>query len=129
MKRSKIYSDIDLTFGTHPLNNDINVLYDEVAVKRAIKHTILTNTGDVPFHPEKVIGLRDLLFEPATFITLDAIKQRVQIMLNQNVPRVRVIDIIVTYNERQDGIEIEVKFTTLNLVNEITTNLFMQRIR
>lgn len=129
MQRSKIYSDIDLSFTTHPLNGDINVLYDETAVKTAIKHAILNNKHDVKFHPEKVVGLHDLLFEPATFITLDAIKRRIKIILTQDVPRVRLISVEVTNNERSDGINIEVRFTTLNLIEEITTNLFMQRIR
>ncbi len=129
MKRSKIYSDIDLSFKIHPLNSDINILHDETAVKRAIKHAVLTNKGDNRFHPEKIVGLRDLLFEPATFITLDAIKQRITIIINQNVPRVRLISVNVEYNDKLGGVEVEIKFTTLNLITEITTTLFLQRIR
>jgi phage baseplate assembly protein W len=129
MKRSKIYSDLDLTFKIHPLNNDINVLYDETAVIRSLKHIILTNAGDIPFHPEKIVGLRDLLFEPATFITLSAIKKRIEVIIAQNAPRVRLIAVEVTNDEKKDGVNVEIRFTTLNLIQEITTNLYLQRIR
>ena len=128
-KRTKLYSDVDLTFGVHPLNNDITVLYDENAIKRAMKHVLLSNKGDFKFHPEKDVGIRDLLFEPLNSITITVLEKRISIILEQQMPRVKVISISVEANERQDGFDVELQFTTVNLITPITTNLFLQRIR
>jgi phage baseplate assembly protein W len=128
-RRSKIYSDVDLTFGIHPLNNDITVLYDENAVKRAIKHILLSNKHDFKFHPQFDVGIRDLLFEPLGFATATILEKRITIILKQQMSRVRIIKIDVESNITYDGFDVELTFTTLNLITPITTKLFLQRIR
>lgn len=127
--KTKVYSDVDLTFGIHPLNNDITMLYDETAVIRSMKHIILSNYGDFKFHPERDVGIRDLLFENLNVITESMLQKRIEIILSQNVSRVKVNSVDVKANEVNDGFNVEITFTTLNLIEPITTTLFLQRIR
>lgn len=127
--RSKFYSDIDLTFKVHPLNRDISVLYDENAVKRNIKHVLMSNLGDSKFHPERNVGIRDLLFEPMNKLTTVILRKRIDDIITQYVPRVKIVDLLVRENTEMDGFDVELTFTTLNLVTPITTNIFLQRIR
>lgn len=128
-KRTKIYSDVDLTFGIHPLNNDITMVYDENAVIRSLKHIVLSNYGDFKFHQERDVGIRDLLFDPLDELTASVLEKRIEIIIEQNAIRVKLHSVTVIPNEIKDGFEVEIQFTTLNLITPITTTLFLQRIR
>jgi phage baseplate assembly protein W len=129
MQNIKTYSDIDLSFKIHPLNNDINVLYGETAVKRELKHLILSNAGDFKFHPELDVGIRDLLFEPLRKSTAIFMKKRLEFQIGLYMPKVKVESINITTNENMDGFDISITFTTSTFVKPITTELFLQRIR
>ncbi len=127
--QQQVYSDVDLKFIIHPLNHDINVLYNEDAIKRSLKHLILSNRGDFKFHPEIDVGLRDSLFEPMTSTTVNVLKKKIRVLIEQYMERVKLIRVDIEPNAEMDGYDIEITFNTINILRPITTTLFLQRIR
>jgi len=127
--QDKFYSDLDLTFNIHPLNNDISVLYDEHSINQNMYNIMMGNNGDAKFHPEKCIGIRDLLFEPISIITEAELRAKIEYILEMWMPRVNVIEIDIKTNKQEDGYRIYITYTTINIVEEQTTTLFLDRIR
>ncbi len=127
--QEKFYSDIDLTFNTHPMNSDISVLYDENSVEQNMYNVLMANNGDAKFHPERCIGIRDMLFEPINLITENQLQIKIEHILEMWMPRVNVINIDVHSNENEDGYKIFITYTTINIIDEQETTLFLDRIR
>jgi len=125
-----IYTDVDLSFTRHPLTGDVPVLKDEIAIKRSLRHLILTNLGDRPWQPEKVTGMRDLLFDNINVVILDAIRSRIEFIIETGEPRVRVVEVVVKENDnRHDEIDVEISFVIINLNQEFTTKVYLQKVR
>ena len=68
-RSSRAFRDLDLDFTRNPVTNDVNVVEDVIAVKRAVKNLVQTNFYERPFQPELGCGVRELLFEPFTPLT------------------------------------------------------------
>ena len=68
-RQSRKFRDIDLDFSRNIVTNDVNVVEDVTAIKRAVKNLVQTNFYERPFHPELGCGVRELLFEPFTPLT------------------------------------------------------------
>ena len=62
-RSAKIYKDLNLNFGRHPVTKQINVLTDAAAVKRSVRNLVQIGQYEKPFHPEIASGVRDVLFE------------------------------------------------------------------
>ena len=127
--QQKFYSDIDLHFNIHPINNDISVLYDEKSIKQNIYNILMANRGDAKFHPEKCVGIRDMLFEPINILTESELRTKIDFILNMWMPRIKVQRIDIEMNRNYDGYNIDITYTTLNIINEVTVKLFLDRIR
>ena len=125
-----IYTDIDLSFIKHPLTGDISALKDEIAIKRSISHLILTNIGDKPWNPESVTNLNELLFENVNIVILDAIRSRIQFIIETGEPRIKILDITITPNENDlNVIDVVIYFSIINLNREFTTKVNLQKVR
>ena len=57
-RNSRSFRDIDLDFNRNPVTNDINVVENVIAIKRAVKNLVLTNFYERPFQPELGCGIR-----------------------------------------------------------------------
>jgi phage baseplate assembly protein W len=129
MKRTRSYSDLDLDFIPHPLNGDISVKYNEDAVKRSLRNIILTNKYDRAFHPEIHSGLNELLFEPMTAINIILLKRDIKDLVERHEKRALVDYVEVVPMQGEDGYEIVISFRTINIIDPITTKLFLKRVR
>jgi len=129
MNQQQFYSDVDLHFNVHPINNDISVLYDDKSIKQQIYNILTANYGDVKFHPEKTVGIRDTLFEPISIITETELKIKISHILKQWMPRISLNRIEVEINKEYDGYDVFVYYITLNILEEQETTLFLSRIR
>ena len=61
-----IYKDLSLFFNRNPVTSDVATVTDVQDIKRAVKHIVLLNPGEKPFHPEIGTGVRQSLFENFT---------------------------------------------------------------
>lgn len=123
------YKDIDLSFQKHPVTGDIRVLEDEAAVKRALKHLILFQAFDVPFHPELSSRLHLLLFENVSPLVSNEMRRIVSEIVRNYEPRIELINIEINPNVDYHQYDIQITFKMISGDNINTLELSIQRIR
>lgn len=125
----KKWSDFDLDFVAHPNTGNLSMKKDENAIVRSIRHLLLTNHYERPFHPEIGSNLVRQLFELMTIQTTLNIKQNIVEAINNFEPRVQLNDIVVTPKELENGYEILLRFFIINEEVERVTQFFLERTR
>ena len=128
-RNSRQFRDIDLDFNRNAVTNDVAVVEDVVAVKRAVKNLIQTNFYERPFHPELGCGIRELLFENFTPVTGIFIRRKVEEVITNFEPRARISQVAVNEQPDRNGIEVTVYFYVMNMPNPVSVTTVLQRIR
>jgi phage baseplate assembly protein W len=128
-RKVRTFSDLNLTFGVHPVTGDVLKRVDEDAVKASIQNLILTKNFERPFHPEIGSQVNNLLFENFTPITAELIKRSIEITINTYEPRARLLDIRVAETSDPNEIAISVEFTVINSERPVTITTFLTRVR
>jgi len=124
-----VYSDLDLNMIQHPINRDVSKKYNESAIARSIRNLILTNKYERAFHPELGGGLRELLFEPSTIITLDSIKSHILWLITSQEPRVKNPEVEVELSEDESTFDCTIHFTAINNRTPTTITLYLKRVK
>ena len=129
-----LYKDLNLFFTPNPVTSDVSTVTDVQNIKRAVKHLVLLNPGEKPFHPEIGTGIRDALFENFTPPLREALRLRIEDVIDTYEPRVTVTE--VTFNDpdnqRLDNNELRCSISfTINNAPQITeeVEVTLQRIR
>ena len=129
-----LYKDLNLFFTPNPVTSDVSTVTDVQNIKRAVKHLVLLNPGEKPFHPEIGTGIRDALFENFTPPLIVALRTRIEETIKLYEPRVTVQE--VTFNDpdnqRLDNNELRcsISFTINNAPQQIQeVEVTLQRIR
>ena len=128
-KITRKYSDLDLNFIAHPVTKDISTLVNETAVIRSLRNLILTGFYERPFHPEIGSGVKQSLFENATPVTAQVLRQSIQEVITNFEPRVKVKDIIVEMTPDQNQFQVILSFYIQNQTQPTTVTFFLQRAR
>lgn len=123
------YSDIDLTFNPHPVTKDLMLSTGQMAVVKALKNLILTNHYEKPFNPDYGSNIRKLLFELMTPFTAQAIAKEIEYTIKSYEPRVTIKYINVVANYDNDYYETSIEFYIENLVEPLTANFILSRLR
>ena len=98
--------------------------------KRAVKSLILTNTYEKPFHPEISSNIRDMLFENMTPLTSIILSKKVEEVITNFEPRVRLTGVKVSPNLDLNTYEITIEFFINNAPTVLQSiDLFLERIR
>ncbi len=92
-----LYKDLNLFFTPNPVTSDVSTVTDVQNIKRAVKHLVLLNPGEKPFHPEIGTGIRDALFENFTPPLLESLRMTIENVIQTYEPRVTVQE--VTFND------------------------------
>ncbi len=92
-----LYKDLNLFFTPNPVTSDVSTVTDVQNIKRAVKHLVLLNPGEKPFHPEIGTGIRDALFENFSPPIREALRMRIENVIQTYEPRVTVQQ--VTFND------------------------------
>ena len=116
-RSSRKFKDIDLDFGRHPVTNDVNVVEDVIAIKRAVKNLVQTNFYERPFHPELGCGIRGLLFENYSPLLNVFLKRKIEEFLMYHEPRINLTGIIINGDDFEQG----ASFDTLDIDNNRLT--------
>ena len=123
-------TDLDLFFGKKSTSKDISKVTDILAVKRAVRNLVLTNHYEKPFHPEIGSGVRGILFEPMTPITAHILTRKIEDVIENFEPRVRLINVIAYPNLDRNAYEVSVEFYVVNMPTELVDlTLFLERLR
>ena len=124
------YRDLDLFFGRKPISKDINIITDVENVKRAVKNLVLTNVYEKPFHPEIASGVRDMLFENMTPLTSIVLTKKVEDVIENFEPRVRLMSVSARPNLDRNEYEMTIEFFIKNFPTTlITVDVFLERLR
>ena len=124
------YRDLDLFFGRKPISKDINIITDVENIKRAVKNLVLTNIYEKPFHPEIASGVRDMLFENMTPLTSIVLTKKVEDVIENFEPRVRLMSVSARPNLDRNEYEMTIEFFIKNFPTKlITVDVFLERLR
>lgn len=128
-RNTRTFADLDLNFKAHPVTGDIALKYDESAIKASVKHLIMTNFYERPFHPEIGSTIKSLLFEPATPILGPLIEKAIIQTIENFEPRVRLLGVTARLSPDTNSVYVSIDFTIVNTTAPIRVDLVLVRTR
>ena len=128
-RASRIYKDLDLNFGRNTTTNDVNKLTDVEAVKRSVRNLINTSHYDRPFHPEIGSNIRGLLFEPITPLTSLNLQRKVEEVLTNFEPRIRLVQVLSRPDADLNRYSLRISFYVIGTTLPVTVETFLERLR
>jgi len=128
-RTSRIYKDLDLDFGRNTTTNDVNKLTDVEAVKRSVRNLINTSHYERPFHPEIGCGIRGLLFDPITPLTSLNLQRKVEEVLTNFEPRIRLVQVLSRPNADLNRYSLRISFYVIGTTLPVTVETFLERLR
>jgi phage baseplate assembly protein W len=128
-RNSRRFRDIDLDFGRNTVTNDVNVVEDVIAIKRAVKNLVQTNFYERPFHPELGCGVRGLLFENFTPLTAVFLKRKIEEVLINFEPRISLTNVAVDDDQDGNRLVVDIYFRIIGFEGPQVVSTFLQRIR
>jgi phage baseplate assembly protein W len=129
ISRKPDYSDLDLDFIAHPTTGDVVKKIGVDAIKRSVRNLILTNFYDRPFRPYIGSNAQKLLFELATPITANLLKDAILEVIRNYEPRIRVIQLNVQFDYDNNGYNVSLQFEILNRSEPAIISIFLERLR
>ena len=128
-RANRIYKDLDLDFGRNTVTNDVNRLTDAEAVKRSVRNLIQTNHFERPFHPEIGGNVRAMLFEPMTPLTALNLQRKIEEVLLNFEPRIKLIQIVANPDMDRNSYKLTISFYVVGTVQPVTVETFLERLR
>ena len=126
----RIYKDLNLNFGRHPVTKELQTITDAAAVKRSVRNLVQYGYYEKPFHPEIGSGVRDLLFENMTPLTAQVLSQKIQDVINNFEPRAQLAGVEVIPRFDTNTYEVIVEFYMVNAPAELVDLAFtLERLR
>ncbi len=128
-RNSRSFRDIDLDFARNAVTNDVNVVEDITAVKRAVKNLVQTNFYERPFQPELGCGIRELLFENFTPMTKVFLERKIEEVLINYEPRVDLQSVQVDDDQDGNRLVVDIYFYVVGVPGPQQVQTFLQRVR
>ena len=128
-RNSRAFRDIDLDFNRNIVTNDINIVEDVIAVKRAVKNLVQTNFYERPFQPELGCGVRELLFENFTPMTKVFLERKIEEVLINYEPRVQLQSVEVDDDQDGNRLVVSIYFYVIGVPGPQVVETFLQRVR
>ena len=124
------YKDLDLFFAKKSGSKDIRKITDILAVKRSVRNLVLLNFYEKPFHPEIGSGIRDMMFENMSPITAFALTKKIEDVIENFEPRVRLISVRADPNLDRNEYEVTIEFFVVNAPTELVDlTVFLEVLR
>jgi phage baseplate assembly protein W len=129
MATNIIYSDIPTNLDVHPIKEDLVLLYNENAVKRAIRNLLLTDPYERFFNPGIGAGIRQSLFENISSDTEFIIKERIRETIVNYEPRANLYSVNVKAMPDENSYSATIVFSVVNNTTPVTLDLVLRRVR
>ena len=124
------YRDLDLFFAKKSGSKDIRKVTDIQAVKRSVRNLVLLNHYEKPFHPEIGSGIRDMLFENMSNMTAFILAKKIEDVIENFEPRVRLISVRADPNLDRNEYEVTIEFFVVNTPTELVDlTVFLEVLR
>ena len=128
-RNSRKFRDIDLDFSRNAVTNDVNVVEDVIAIKRAVKNLVQTNFYERPFQPELGCGIRELLFEPFTPMIKIFLQRKLEEVLINYEPRIQLQNVTVDDDQDHNRLVVDIYFYIVGVPGPQSVSTFLQRVR
>lgn len=128
-EQRNLYSDFLTNLNPHPNTKRIVIASDAEAVKRSIRNLILTNKYERLYNPRFGGNIRKYLFEPASAILANTIKDDIKEVIKNYEKRARVEDVIVSAFPDDSAYSITIIFSIRNVAQPIRLDLTLYRVR
>jgi len=129
-RNARQYSDLDLFFGKKSVGSDVNKVTDIQAVKRSLRNLVNLNTFEKPFHPEIAGGIREMLFEPMTPITAVVLTKKIEDVIENFEPRVKLVSVRALPDFDRNIYNIAIEFYVVNAPTELVDlSIMLERLR
>lgn len=128
-RNSRRFRDIDLDFTRNVVTNDVNVVEDVIAIKRAVKNLIQTNFYERPFRPELGCGIRELLFENFTPMTKIFLQRKIEEVILNYEPRVDLQNVAVDDDQDNNRLVVDIYFYIVGVPGPQKVSTFLERVR
>ena len=112
---SKAFKDLSLSFDRHPVTNDILVLKNEDANKRAVRNIVQTVPNERFFNPIFGSDVKTSLFEFVDFGTASLLEEQILVAIENYEPRISNVRVDVDPNADRNEFEI---FVSYNIVGQ-----------
>lgn len=124
------YTDFRNNLDVHPISGDVTRLIDEAAISNEIKNLLFTNKYERFWDPEKGAGISETLFDVFDDNSAYMVKIAVEECIRKYVgDRAALNDVIVKANLDRNQYELTVIYTPKNMLEPITLNTILKRIR
>ena len=129
-RSNRLYKDLNLNFGRHPVTKQVQTLTDAAAVKRSVRNLVQIGQYEKPFHPEIASGVRDMLFENMTPFTAQTLSTKIKEVIENHEPRALLANINVVPRFDNNEYEVTVEFYIQNAPAELVDLSFtLERLR
>ena len=129
-RSNRVYKDLNLNFGRHPVTKQVQTLTDAAAVKRSVRNLVQIGQYEKPFHPEIASGVRDMLFENMTPFTAQTLSTKIKEVIENHEPRALLANINVVPRFDENQYEVTVEFYIQNAPAELVDLSFtLERLR
>ncbi len=129
-RSSRIYKDLNLNFGRHPVTKQIQTLTDAAAVKRSVRNLVQIGQYEKPFHPEIASGVRNVLFENMTPWTANMLQRNITDVITNFEPRALLTSVEVIPRFDENEYQVTVEFYIQNAPAELIDLSFtLERLR
>ena len=114
-KISRGFRDISLSFSRHPITNDILMLKDADAIKRAVQNLVRIKIGEVFFRNEIGTKLTGSLFELANDDLIDPLISEIETVIINFEPRVNLKNVGVSTIPDENSLNVEISYDIIGL--------------
>ena len=128
-KSVRTFKDLNLDFARTSVTNDVVKIEDVEAIKRSVRNLVNTNFYERPFHPEIGSSVRDLLFEPITPLTSLNLQRKVEEVLNNFEPRIRLVQVLSRPDADLNRYSLRISFYVIGTTLPVTVETFLERLR
>jgi phage baseplate assembly protein W len=123
------YADFTNNLDLNPLTGYLAKTTNENAVKNSVKNLVLTGNGERFFNSTIGSKMATLLFEPIDPVTAELVRTTIEESIENHEPRARLVNIDVQPNAENNAYYVKVIFKIINIPEDITLNLILNRVR
>ena len=128
-KSVRTFKDLNLDFARNTVTNDVVKIEDVEAIKRSVRNLINTSHYERPFHPEIGSNVRSILFEPVSPLTALNLQRKVQEVLDNFEPRIKLVQIIARPDIDRNRYDLRIMFYVVGNAQPVTVETFLERLR
>jgi phage baseplate assembly protein W len=128
-KKTETFSDFLNNFNKTPFGNQLGRVTDVSAVNQSLRNLIKTNITERFFQPTVGSNINYSLFEMNDFTSMTNIEFFITTTINNNEPRVNLIDVTVTESTDYNTLTVIITYNLINNSNQINLTFPLKRIR